>query len=57
LNVTFAGFAGRCNEWAIDGNEDGAENLVRYQKELHREDLSPTHTIVHSTVNMTNVLP
>jgi 4-hydroxyphenylacetate 3-monooxygenase oxygenase component len=52
MNVTFAGFAGRCDEWAINGNEEGAHNLVRYQKKLRREDLSLTHTIVHSTVNM-----
>src|SRR5215831_10190116 len=52
MNVTFAGFAGRCDEWAINGNEEGAENLVRYQKTLRREDLSLTHTIVHSTVNL-----
>ena len=52
MNVTFAGFAGRCDEWAINGNEEGADNLVRYQKKLRREDLSLTHTIVHQTVNV-----
>ena len=52
MNVTFAGFAGRHDEWAINGNEEGAENLVQYQKKLRREDLSLTHTIVHSTVNL-----
>jgi 4-hydroxyphenylacetate 3-monooxygenase oxygenase component len=52
MNVTFAGFAGRADEWAINGNERGADNLVRYQKKLRREDLSLTHTIVHSTVDM-----
>jgi 4-hydroxyphenylacetate 3-monooxygenase oxygenase component len=52
MNVTFAGFAGRSDEWASNGNEAGAENLVRYQKKLRREDLSLTHTIVHSTVNL-----
>jgi len=51
MNVTFAGFAGRCDEWAINGNERGADNLVRYQKKLAREDISLTHTIVHSTVD------
>ena len=30
MNVTYAGFAGRCDEWAANGNEAGAENLVRY---------------------------
>jgi 4-hydroxyphenylacetate 3-monooxygenase len=52
MNVTFAGFAGRADEWAANGNEEGAENLVRYQKKLRREDLSLTHTIVHSTVDL-----
>src|SRR5215471_20721726 len=52
MNVNFAGFAGRADEWAIDGNERGAENLVRYQKTLAREDLSLTHTIIHSSVDM-----
>jgi 4-hydroxyphenylacetate 3-monooxygenase len=52
MNVTFAGFAGRRDEWAVNGNERGAENLVRYQKKLRREDISLTHTIVHSTVNL-----
>lgn len=52
MNVTFAGFAGRHDEWAINGNERGADNLVRYQKKLRREDISLTHTIVHSTVNL-----
>jgi 4-hydroxyphenylacetate 3-monooxygenase oxygenase component len=52
MNVTFAGFAGRADEWAAHGNERGADNLVRYQKKLAREDLSLTHTIVHSTVDL-----
>lgn len=52
MNVTFAGFAGRHDEWALNGNERGADNLVRYQKKLRREDISLTHTIVHSTVNL-----
>jgi 4-hydroxyphenylacetate 3-monooxygenase len=34
MNVTFAGFAGRCDEWAINGNDRGADNLVRCQKKL-----------------------
>jgi 4-hydroxyphenylacetate 3-monooxygenase len=54
MNVTFAGFAGRADEWGANGNEEGAENLVRYQKKLRRDDLSLTHTIVHSTVDLAN---
>jgi 4-hydroxyphenylacetate 3-monooxygenase len=52
MNVTFAGFAGRADEWATNGNAQGAENLIRYQKQLAREDLALTHTIVHSTIDL-----
>ena len=52
MNVTYAGFAGRRDEWAVNGNEEWADNLVRYQKKLAREDISLTHTIVHSTVDL-----
>jgi 4-hydroxyphenylacetate 3-monooxygenase oxygenase component len=52
LNVTFAGFAGRADEWAANGNERGADNLIRYQKKLRREDLALTHTIVHTSINL-----
>ncbi len=51
MNVTFAGFAGRADEWAVNGNERGAANLVAYQKLLARKDLSLTHTIVHPTID------
>src|SRR5579871_6441849 len=51
MNVTFAGFAARPDEWSIGGNEAGAENLVAFQKELRRNDLSLTHTIIHPTVD------
>jgi aromatic ring hydroxylase len=51
MNVTFAGFAGREDEWRVHGNERGAANLVAFQKQLRRKDLSLTHTIIHPTVN------
>ena len=51
MNVTFAGFAGREDEWAINGNEQGAANLVAYQKRMARGDLSLTHTLIHATVD------
>jgi 4-hydroxyphenylacetate 3-monooxygenase oxygenase component len=51
MNVTFAGFAGRADEWAQDGNGRGAENLVAYQQFLARKDVSLTHTIVHPTID------
>jgi 4-hydroxyphenylacetate 3-monooxygenase len=51
MNVTFAGFAGRAEEWAVGGNERGAANLVAYQKFLARNDISLTHTIIHPTID------
>src|SRR6266852_8155288 len=51
MNVTFAGFAGRADEWAIAGNDGGAANLVAYQKFLARKDLALTHTIVQPTID------
>jgi 4-hydroxyphenylacetate 3-monooxygenase len=53
MNVTYAGFAGRYDEWSIGANEQGADNLVRYQKYISRNDLSLTHAIVHATVDRT----
>ena len=51
MNVTYAGFAGRAEEWAGHGNEMGAANLVEYQKRLRREDIALTHTIVQPTID------
>ena len=51
MNVTYAGFAGRADEWAVNGNEAGAERLVKYQKFLRRGDISLTHTIVNPTID------
>jgi 4-hydroxyphenylacetate 3-monooxygenase oxygenase component len=51
MNVTYAGFAGRVDEWAINGNERGAANLIAYQKILARKDISLTHTIIHPTID------
>src|SRR3954464_8269452 len=51
MNVTYAGFAGRPDEWGINGNEEGAARLVAYQKFLRRQDISLTHTIVHPTID------
>jgi len=48
MNVTYAGFAGRSDEWATNGNDEGAANLVAFQKELARNDLCLTHTLVHA---------
>ncbi len=51
MNVTYAGFAGRSDEWGANGNEAGAERLVKYQKFLRRNDISLTHTIIHPTID------
>jgi 4-hydroxyphenylacetate 3-monooxygenase oxygenase component len=51
MNVTYAGFAGRADEWAVGGNQRGAANLVAYQKYLARNDISLTHTIIHPTID------
>ena len=51
MNVTYAGFAGRAEEWSGHGNEKGAANLVAYQKRLRRDDIALTHTIVQPTID------
>ena len=42
MNVTYAGFAGCWDEWAIHGNEAGAVRQMEYQKFLRRKDISLT---------------
>jgi len=51
LNVTLAGFAGRADVWAMNGNEAGAANLIRFQREAALNDWSMTHAIVNPTVD------
>src|SRR5262245_2557144 len=53
MNVTFAGFAGERKAWlGPEGtNEEGVANLAAFQRELAREDICLTHTIVHPTVD------
>lgn len=51
MNVTYAGFAGRADEWGANGNEEGAENLVNYQNFLRRNDIALTHTIIQPTID------
>ena len=53
LNVTFACFAGRADVWARRGNEQGAANLVAYQKLMRDRDLSTTHSIMNPQVDRT----
>ncbi len=51
MNVTYAGFAARADEWAVPNNDRGAANLVAYQKFLARNDISLTHTIIQPTID------
>ena len=53
MNVTFAGFAGERRAWlGPEGrNEEGHANLAAFQKQLAREDIALTHTIVHPTID------
>ena len=53
MNVKFMAFAARPRFWAgADGvNAEGAENLVRYQRHLAREDVCLTHTIIQPTID------
>src|SRR5262249_58448767 len=51
MNVTYAGFAGRPDEWGAHGNEAGAERLGAYPEVLRRCDISLTPTILQPTVD------
>jgi aromatic ring hydroxylase len=53
MNVKFASFAARPSFWAgpDQRNAGGAENLVRFQRRLARDDVSLTHTIIQPTVD------
>ena len=53
MNVKFACFAARHAVWAgaDHGNDEGAQNLVRFQRRLAREDVSLTHTIIQPTID------
>jgi 4-hydroxyphenylacetate 3-monooxygenase oxygenase component len=51
LNVTFACFAGRSDVWARRGNEQGAENVVAYQRHMRDADLSTTHALINPQVD------
>ena len=47
LNYTFACFAARADVWARYGNEEGARNLVEYQRHMRDNDLCLTHTLIN----------
>ena len=56
MSVKFASFAARAHDWrgAEGRNEEGADNIVRFQKRIAREDISLTHTIIHPTIDKAN---
>ncbi|MPY94879.1 MAG: 4-hydroxyphenylacetate 3-hydroxylase [Acidimicrobiia bacterium] len=53
MNVKFASFAATWRDWLGPGevNEEGAANLVAFQKRLARGDISLTHTIIQPTID------
>ena len=51
VNLTFAGFAGQPSLWSANGNDEGAENLAAFQREIAERDPALTHTIIHPTVD------
>ncbi len=51
LNYTFACFAARADVWARYGNEEGAANVVAYQKHMRDNDLALTHTLINPQVD------
>jgi 4-hydroxyphenylacetate 3-monooxygenase len=51
LNYTFACFAARADVWARYGNEEGARNIVEYQKRMRDNDLALTHTLINPQVD------
>jgi 4-hydroxyphenylacetate 3-monooxygenase len=51
LNYTFACFAARADVWARYGNDEGAANLVEYQRHMRDNDLCLTHTLINPQVD------
>ena len=51
VNITLAGFAGRCDVWSLNGNETGAGRLGDFQRYAAERDLALTHAIVNPTVD------
>ena len=51
VSLTFAGFAGQPSVWSANGNAEGAENLVAFQRYVAEKDPALTHTIIHPTVD------
>ncbi len=51
VNTTFAGFAGRADVLAMNGNDCGAANMLRYQRFIADRDLAIAHAIIHPVVD------
>jgi len=51
VNVTLAGFAGCRDAWAINGNDEGAANLVAFYQEVAARDLCLTHALINQPID------
>jgi aromatic ring hydroxylase len=51
VNVTTAGFAGRLDVIAGNGDTRAAEAMARFHREVAARDLALTHTIIHPVVD------
>lgn len=51
VNCCFGGFVGQTELWVgpDESNEEGAHNLIEWQKRARREDLACTHAIINPT--------
>lgn len=47
VNCTYAGFAARTDVLAQNGNHQGAENMVAFQRHIAEHDSALTHVLIH----------
>ena len=47
VNCTYAGFAARTDILSQNGNQQGAENLVAFQRHIAQHDSALTHVLIH----------
>ena len=47
LNCTYAGFAARADVLSQNGNQQGAENLLAFQRHIAQHDSALTHVLIH----------
>jgi 4-hydroxyphenylacetate 3-monooxygenase len=52
MNMKFASFAARQQDWRAGGlNDEGADNLVAFQRRIARDDVALTHTIIQPNID------